>query len=511
MLSGDEVYTFNDNYLLKDDKKRFIALKRYSHDVFDKLNDAYPAEDVNVIMHPLIALFFSLFDGKRRVKDVIAKYSELTGIRFRNMSTFTENVIRNVVNKEKGKFMKFGEHLFYIPKDIITKDQKRDIKDEIDVNDFLIPKKELDLKSLRTYSPLDCLFEVNFKCVTDCIYCYADRRNKIQCSIPINRLKEIIKEAKQLKMRTFELSGGELFLYDKWEILLKELLDNDFRPYISTKIPLSREVIIKLKHLGMKEIQLSIDSIRKDELKEILKVNQDYQERITRTLKLLDKEGFTIFINGQITRSNDSPKGVKEMLDFFLGLNNIRSIKFGAIGYSLYKSTEHFHMISPRIKNLHKIEELFNEYKAKHNNIIINFSGYSSNKKYINEFSEKEKSYNDRVRCSGNFYAFVIMPDGKVTICEELYFHPKFIIGDLKKQSIQEVWNSKRAQDLYQFSKEMISDKSACKTCDKNEDCHSLKGVCWKEILYAYGYKNWDYPDPKCPYAPQPYNKIWID
>ncbi len=42
-------------------------------------------------------------------------------------------------------------------------------------------------------------------------------------------------------------------------------------------------------------------------------------------------------------------------------------------------------------------------------------------------------------RCSANFYAFVILRDGKVTICEELYLHPKFIIGDLKKQSIMEV------------------------------------------------------------------------
>lgn len=41
------------------------------------------------------------------------------------------------------------------------------------------------------------------------------------------------------------------------------------------------------------------------------------------------------------------------------------------------------------------------------------------------------------------------MPDGKVTICEELYWHPHFIIGDLKKQTLKEIWNSQKAKDIF--------------------------------------------------------------
>ena len=42
-----------------------------------------------------------------------------------------------------------------------------------------------------------------------------------------------------------------------------------------------------------------------------------------------------------------------------------------------------------------------------------------------------------------------VLPDGKVSACEQLYWHPQFIIGDLKQQYIEEIWNSPKACELY--------------------------------------------------------------
>ena len=76
-----------------------------------------------------------------------------------------------------------------------------------------------------------------------------------------------------------------------------------------------------------------------------------------------------------------------------------------------------------------------------------------------------------------------------------------------------EIWNSERALELYRLPQEKIRDESACKTCKKEEyeNCRQKKGVCWKQILLAYNYENWDYPDPKCPHAPMPFNKFWLE
>lgn len=42
-----------------------------------------------------------------------------------------------------------------------------------------------------------------------------------------------------------------------------------------------------------------------------------------------------------------------------------------------------------------------------------------------------------------------VLPDGKVTLCEQLYWHPQFILGDLKEQTLAEIWQSPRANGVF--------------------------------------------------------------
>lgn len=123
----------------------------------------------------------------------------------------------------------------------------------------------------------------------------------------------------------------------------------------------------------------------------------------------------------------------------------------------------------------------------------------------------RKQRFNHRAFCSGNTKSMVILPDGRVTICEELYDHPKFIIGDLTKQSILEVWNSDEAINLFKLQKKALNPQSACKQCDELEYCRQGLGVCWKTVLMAYGDENWDFPDPRCPKAPVMYHDICLE
>lgn len=56
-----------------------------------------------------------------------------------------------------------------------------------------------------------------------------------------------------------------------------------------------------------------------------------------------------------------------------------------------------------------------------------------------------------------------------------------------------------------------INPESYCSKCDVFNLCrHESGGVCWKEVIAAYGSENWDYPDPSCPHAPEIVNNIYI-
>ncbi|ALS10062.1 hypothetical protein ABE82_26235 (plasmid) [Paenibacillus peoriae] len=130
----------------------------------------------------------------------------------------------------------------------------------------------------------------------------------------------------------------------------------------------------------------------------------------------------------------------------------------------------------------------------------VNFSGANDNP-YAGDESLRKKNFWERAYCTANRRGVVVLPDGKVTICEELYNHEHFIIGDLTKQTLLEVWNSPKALELAYPQQAAVSN-GPCHDCSDFQRCHEGLGRCVREALKAYGYDQHYAPDPRCPRAP---------
>ena len=113
----------------------------------------------------------------------------------------------------------------------------------------------------------------------------------------------------------------------------------------------------------------------------------------------------------------------------------------------------------------------------------------------------REETWSQRAFCTGGRYAFVLLPDGKVTMCEELYYHPAYIMGDLSRQSIMEMWNSEEALRISYPDKHAVLD-GPCRDCPDFKACHISPGRCVREAIKQYGPERHYYPDPRCPHAP---------
>lgn len=115
--------------------------------------------------------------------------------------------------------------------------------------------------------------------------------------------------------------------------------------------------------------------------------------------------------------------------------------------------------------------------------------------------SEEKAEFFNRTFCSGLFSSLYILPDGQVTICEQLYWNKRFIVGNVKDSSIQEIWNSEAAKSLYELSQKEIPQDSLCSSCDKFKECRTYRQVCYRDIIRKYGSDKWYYPDVKCSYC----------
>ncbi len=429
-------------------------------------------------IHPLYAILLSLFNGEKSFEDVEKEFCYITG-----SSPFEEGkrVVEHMLNVLKSQN---GE-------DLLLESSSTDIKNirVYKVDDFIIPRKRLDFSNFRLSTPLDLNYNVTFRCNRKCKYCYAENEFAPKMKeMPLNRVKEVLDEAKELKVNGIIFAGGEPFLRKDFLEILEHTIHNGISYCISTKAHLNKEVCKRLKEIGVEKIQVSVDSISKEEAN-FLTGSADFYSEILDTIENLLNERIIVRIKSVVTSYNI--KGIPSLITFFSkwGITNFQVVAYGR---SIYR---HDDSLFASIDELINLEEEIKELREKYPKLNILFGGSSSDDKNLTE-EEREKKFKERAICSAGRSMLNILPDGKVNLCEQIPSREEFVIGDLNKESLLEIWNSKRLISHLKPKRKKFRN-FACFECDEFEDCNWLKGRCFRNAYHVFG--SIYAPDPRCP------------
>lgn len=452
----------------------------------------YNDKAIICIIHPIYAMMLSFFNGTE--KDIAyAGIAELMHLPIEKIEKQMDTIIDN------NDFIHNGISTF--PPHILIEYKENMSLHNYKYNDFLY--ENIDLSMARLNAPTDIICNLTLRCVTSCVYCYADRKNNMNKHMPVELVERILEEAKEIGVLHFKLMGGEVLLYNGWERIVQKMVNYGLQPDISIKYPISEEQLLNWKKFGATAhpIQISLDTLIKEHLYKILKVKDPYYDSIINTVNLMEKHQIQYVVHTVISNCNDTIDDIKSLYHFFKGKNYLQDWKFdpakcsmyNGLEYSSYKtSRQALQEIGDYIEKINK-EKVFG-FKLDTPQATLNFNLMSK--------EEKEKKFTKRRMCSGNLNAMYILPDGQVTICEELYWHPRFLLGDLKNQTLMEIWNSQKAKDLFYLQQDTIQTSSPCATCEDFKECRKYKHVCWRDTILAYGKDKWDYPDILCPKAP---------
>lgn len=453
-----------------------------------------------IIIHPYIARMFSVFNGTNTYKEAIGQLSLMTGLAADEVKSIISPYINN---SDKVTYKLSDEAFAVIPKSFIVENKNgivRDMLQGIDVDQIAT---NLDIKTYRYYVPNEVYFMLNNTCVVNCQYCYADRQTKVTNALPFERVKELIKEAHDMGCRDFLVGGGEFFLYEHWPELIDTLHQYHYEPFISTKYPLTEAMILILKEKNVPKIQVSIDTINPDESAAILNTDTGYLERLKNTLNLLEKHELKFRVKSVVTKYNDSLDSIGNLIRYLTSFKMLDELSIAPGEVSLYKPFTY----RSNAENLKNIEAFVNDVKKKDSRVSM--QSFMTDE-YDRSIEEKIAVHNSRSTCSGNLTSCYILPDGNVTICEQIYWHPFFNLGNVKDKSILDVWNSKKALSIWNISQDDIRDNSPCKTCKTFDFCRRGQGSCWKMAIAAYGIENYDFPYPQCPHAPRAFKDIYL-
>lgn len=496
-MNEDEIWMINPDYLLKPDIDRICL-----YSTRDLKYDS--SLDWTSYIHPFQAIILYLFNGENTLSEIYNELSSHFNISIKSAQELIRPFLGNnepIYSEYRSERVLFPKNIL-IPKNILNGDIPLRNRDRISIN-----ANNISLSMDRAHrAPHSILWMLTNRCITNCAYCYADRKTPY---IPMSTDKcmEIIEEAYVLGIKHIDVIGGEIFLRENWDILIKDMVEKGMSPsYISTKIPITATLLEKLIRTGYKNvIQISLDSTDEINLHKIIMSPKGYVKEILEGIHRLDENGFKIQVDTILTRYTASIDNLKSLADILSHINNFVYWEIRVPEYSIYSPAK-FNEAKCTKSQIDEIDDYINNYLIKEfpGKIIYSYNAVNE-KLYCGDPSD---SCFDGGQCGFLQNQMFILPDGKVSACEQLYWHPKFIIGDLMENSIEEIWQSNKALTLFNITSSWFRDESICSKCNFIESCLSKRRRCVVKTIKAYGVDNWDYPDPRCKFAPKCKNEI---
>ena len=331
-------------------------------------------------------------------------------------------------------------------------------------------------------------------CSTDCFYCYAERRTiKRNDLLSINRWQELIEEASDAGLDIASFSGGDPLQYHSILPLMDKLIEKDFIFLIPTKTYVSPTFASRLVNMGFgaRYLQISIDAWS-GELADLMVNKRGYRDLAVMSIRNLVRRGIRVRTNTVCTPLNcrDIPNLLVRLADL-----GVKKSSVALYGRSLFRHDDSFFM--PR-KEILWLREQIEQIRIGRPNFEVIFNGDIIDHNGLS-MREKKKRWKERPHCSGGTTAMTICADGRVILCEQMPQEDRYSAGNVKYQSILEVWHSQRMKEIA-FPPRMDFKDTVCFDCNEFDECHYQLGYCFRDSLNAYGtiYS----PPPNCPQAP---------
>lgn len=290
--------------------------------------------------------------------------------------------------------------------------------------------------------PITYELDMTNVCNSKCHFCFGffDQK-KYQVSITFQEAKNILNQIKKFGGRAVTFTGGGDPLCNKDTIkavmYAKKIgLDVGF---ITNGILLNKDNIREIVSNCM-WIRISIDAATKETYKKTHCLNHNIFELVVSNIKLLSKEkknqksNITIGV-GFLTYD----RTIHEIVDF-AKFSSTLGVDYAQYRPLLKKFTEKEFNKKDQdiiIKNIEKATKYSNK----------NFAVINSIHKYKMIAS---KIYNRQYNvCYGHNFATVIAADKKMYLCCHMRGLKKYCIGDLKKNTLEEIWSSKQREKVY--------------------------------------------------------------
>jgi MoaA/NifB/PqqE/SkfB family radical SAM enzyme len=274
-------------------------------------------------------------------------------------------------------------------------------------------------------APVFVLWELTDKCNLSCIHCYYNSNRKTEDELTTAEALDLIEQLARLKVFEVYLTGGEALLRQDWPILVEKLRQHKMQVGIITNgTKIDEQTAKKLADFKVKWVQISIDGAG-PEIHDRVRGLAGGWEKSINAIRYLKQNGIRTHVSFVPTSVNF--RDVKKVIALCveMGLE--------------YFVTDMLVLTGRAVENFDDIKLDPRKYEEFYKLLEEGAKTYEDKLTIISPSQEKDalKTYVGTRSATPNIWG-IITPQGN---CRLDLLLP-FTYGDLRKQSLEYVWNN---------------------------------------------------------------------
>jgi MoaA/NifB/PqqE/SkfB family radical SAM enzyme len=280
----------------------------------------------------------------------------------------------------------------------------------------------------RATGPAELTWIVTYQCHLACAYCYVHTEAPNAASdstLPAGRVLEVLDEASALGAVDLNLRGGEPFLRRDLPELIVAAAERGYHVDVNTKLPPTGRSLGLLARAPGLYLGLSLDSVD-PRVGDRLLGGRGFTRRLQHGVREAARRGIEVGIEATVTR--DTLDGLPALYAF--------ACASGARRFHVREVAPHPRADISRLLLDHgQRERLASWCSAMRPGAPLEF--------------HHSPAFSGRGHCGEGVAALTFLPDGRVSKCTaSLSRDTRMHYGDLRRQSVAEVWNGSPLADL---------------------------------------------------------------
>lgn len=323
-------------------------------------------------------------------------------------------------------------------------------------------------------APSSIVWLVTLACNRRCPYCFynvthyaADQlESPADASFPLQDALRMIEEMAQIGASDLYLTGGEPLLRKDLPEIIAAATSFRVRTHLVTKYPITTKLAQRLAQAELTQVTFSLDDARAREAGILAGARGFLDEAKTSIAALLEAQ-IPLEVNAVATALN---------IDHLEGLvQQAITLKVPKLTVSSYTLP---HMpkaaavrLVPANTNLaDRLSKLRQQYGGQ---IVLELGTSSAGLEW--------QPCSEQVVCDVGLRELHVLPDGRVTRCRYLPGHEELIVGSLQTDTLLDIWEGKRLNDLSNPHPDMYGNTN-CNGCSSFQACNT-RGRCYYTAL----------------------------